>query len=110
MSIFEERLWKKDKILRRRIEIDNTLYEGLQKIVEEYDTNISNLVNISIENLIKTEKVKLYERAEDEIVEAHNFSRREGFYRELEKLRAKYGISVYKLTNIAIYNALNDRI
>ena len=71
MSIFEERLWKKDKILRRRIEIDNTLYEGLQKIVEEYDTNISNLVNISIENLIKTEKVKLYERAEDEIVEAN---------------------------------------
>jgi len=108
MSVFERQLWKKDKMLRRRIEIDNTLYEGLLKIVEEYDTNISNLVNMAIENLIKTEKVNLYERAENEIVEAHNFSIREGFYRELEKLRAKYGISIYKLTNIAIYNALND--
>lgn len=108
MSIFEDRLWKKDKILRRRIEIDNTLYEGLVKIVEEYDTDISNLVNMAIENLINTEKVELYERAKEEIVEAHNFSIREGFYRELEKLKSKYGISVYKLTNIAIYNALND--
>ena len=108
MSIFEDRLWKKDKILRRRIEIDNTLYEGLVKIVEEYDTDISNLVNMAIENLIKTERVELYERAKEEIVEAHNFSIREGFYRELEKLKSKYGISVYKLTNIAIYNALND--
>ncbi len=108
MSIFEDRLWKKDKILRRRIEIDNTLYEGLIKIVEEYDTDISNLVNMAIENLINTEKVELYERAKEEIVEAHNFSIREGFYRELEKLKSKYGISVYKLTNIAIYNALND--
>lgn len=108
MSIFEGQLWKKDKILRRRIEIDNTLYEGLIKIVEEYDTNISNLVNMAIENLIKTEKVELYQRAENEIVEAHNFSIRESFYKELEKLRAKYGISIYKLTNIAIYNALND--
>lgn len=108
MNLFERTLYKKDKILRRRIEIDNTLYEKLVEIVDKYDTTMSNLVNIAIDELIRTEKVKLYERAKNERVEAHNFSIKETLYKRLEKLREKYGISIYKLINIAIYNALND--
>ncbi len=56
MNIFERRLSKKDNILRKHIEIDNTLYEELLNIVAEYNTDISELVNISIEELLKTEK------------------------------------------------------
>lgn len=108
MNIYEKRLSKKDNILRRRIEIDNTLYEELLNIVAEYDADISELVNIAIEELLKTEKVELYQRVENEIVEAHNFSLKETLYRNLEKLKSKYGISIYKLINIAIYNAIND--
>lgn len=108
MNIFEKKLSKKDKILRRRVEVDNTLYEGLLKIVEQYDTTISNLVSIAIEELLRTEKVALYEKPKNEIVGSHNFSIKETLYMGLEELREKYGISIYKLINIAIYNALND--
>ena len=45
----------------------------------------------------------------NEIVEAHNFAIRESSYNAMEKLKNKYGLSIYKLTNIAIYNALNSK-
>ena len=54
MSVFDDYFLKKDNLLRRRVEIDSSLYE------------------------------------------------------ELENLKSKYGLSIYKLINIAIYNALNS--
>ncbi len=107
MSIFEKYFLRKDKLLRRRIEIDNSLYEKLIELSKLYDASINKLVNIAIIEMIKTENVNIYERQNNEIAEAHNFAIRESSYRELEKLKNKYGLSIYKLTNIAIYNALN---
>lgn len=107
MDIFDKYFLKKDKLLRRRIEIDNSLYEQLVKLSKIYDASINKLVNIAIIEMIKTENVKVYEKSDNEIQEAHNFAIRESSYKELEKLKNKYGLSIYKLTNIAIYNALN---
>jgi len=109
MSVFDKYLLKKDKLLRRRIEIDNSLYEKLIDLVNEYDTSINKLVNIAIIELINTENVKIYERPTNEIVEAHNFAIRETSYTKLDELKSKYGISIYRLVNIAIYNALNSK-
>ena len=58
--------------------------------------------------MIKTNNINLYNRPELEISESHNFSIRESTYRNLENLRAKYHISICKLVNIAIYNAVNS--
>ena len=58
--------------------------------------------------MIKTENVNVYEKPNNEISEAHNFAIRESSYNKLEELKNKYGLSIYKLTNIAIYNALNS--
>lgn len=109
MSVFDKYLLKKDKLLRRRIEIDNSLYEKLNDLVAEYDTSINKLVNIAIIELINTENVNIYERPSNEIVEAHNFAIRETSYTRLDELKSKYGISIYRLVNIAIYNALNSK-
>lgn len=107
MSVFGNYLLKKDNLLKRRIEIDNTLYEKLVELTDVYDASVNKLVNIAIIDMIKKENVKVYERPDNEIVEAHNFAIRETSYNKLEELKNKYGLSIYKLTNIAIYNALN---
>lgn len=107
MNTFDKYLLKNDKLLRRRIEIDNSLYQQLQALTKTYyDTSINKLVNIAIVELINSKNVELYERPDNEIVEAHNFAILESSYLELEKLKSKYGISIYKLVNIAIYNVL----
>lgn len=108
MGMFDKYLFKKDRLIKRRIEIDSTLYKKLVELSNEYDASINKLVNIAIIEMIKTENVKVYEKPENEIVEAHNFAIRETSYNEMEKLKNKYGLSIYKLTNIAIYNALNS--
>lgn len=108
MDTFDKYLLKKDKLIRRRIEIDNTLYEKLVKLTDIYDASINKLVNVAIVEMINTENVKVYERASNEIVEGHNFAIRESSYNKLEELKNKYGLSIYKLVNIAIYNALNS--
>lgn len=107
MMVFDDYLLKKDKLLRRRIEIDCSLYEKLKTLSKEYDASINKLVNIAIIDMIKNENVKIYERPSNELTEAHNFAIRETSYRKLEELKNKYGLSIYKLTNIAIYNAIN---
>ncbi|HJJ05574.1 MAG TPA: hypothetical protein OIM45_07040 [Clostridiaceae bacterium] len=56
--------------------------------------------------MLKTENVQVYERPENEISELHNFAIRENLYLELERFRERYGLLIYKLTNIAIYNDL----
>ena len=108
MNVFDKYLLKKENFVRRRIEIDNSLYEQLNKLVEEYDASINKMVNIAIIELINSGNIAIYERPENEIVEAHNFAIRETEYLELEKMKNKYGLSIYKLINIAIYNALNS--
>ena len=95
MTIFDNYLLKKDKLVRRRIEIDNSLYEQLKELSEIYDTSINKLVNIAIVDMIKNNNIKLYERPDIEIVEAHNFAIREKSYKKLEELKAKSGITLF---------------
>ena len=79
--------------------------EELDNLASSYPSN----VEICKEYLkkLKNENVKIYERPSNELTEAHNFAIRETSYRKLEELKNKYGLSIYKLTNIAIYNAIN---
>lgn len=109
MSVFDSYFLPAEEKLRRRILVDSTLYSKLAEQVKKYDNaSINKLVNIAIIELIKSENVQLYEKSDDEIVEGHNFDIRVSSYQKLEELREKYGVSVFKLINIAIYNALNS--
>lgn len=109
MNIFDKYLLKKDKLLKRRVEIDSSLYEKLVELTEVYDASINKMVNLAIIELIETENVKIYEKPDNEITESHNFAIRETSYEKLETLKNKYGLSIYKMINIAIYNALNSQ-
>ncbi len=109
MSVFDKYILKKDNLVRRRMDIDVSLYEELSSLSENiYDASINKLINVAIIDMIKKGNIKPYERNKDEIAEQHNLLIRETSYRELEKLKITYGIPIYKLINTAIYNALNS--
>lgn len=107
MSYFEVRFYKKEKMINRTLEIDEKFYIELEKLSKEvYDASISKLVNVAIEELIKTEKIKLYKREKNILYVTRSFLIRSSFLDELYVLRDKYGISIRLLINIAIRNAL----
>ena len=59
MSVFNKYLLTKDSSVRRRIEIDVSLYEQLADLASNvYDASINKLVNIALIELINTEKVE----------------------------------------------------
>lgn len=106
--IFDKYFRKRDNILKRRIEIDVSLYEELKELSKVYEASINKLINASIIEMLETNNVNLYDRAVGELSESHNFNIREGEYKELEKLKDKYHLSINRLVNIAIYNAINS--
>lgn len=105
MSCFKK-FYKREKIISRTLEIDETLYCELEKLSKEvYDASISKLVNASIEELLKTENIQPYER-ENTLYVTRSFLIRNSFWEGLHKLKMKYGISIRLLVNIAIRNVL----
>lgn len=104
-----DRFWEKDNLLRKTMVIDNSLYEKLNEIAyNKYQTSTNQLINACIEELIKTKKVNVYAKASGELSIKHSLLIRETLFNELEKMRDSYNISIYKLVNIAIRNALDD--
>ena len=74
MNTFDKYLLKKDKLLKRRIEIDSSLYERLTELTEIYDASINKMVNIAIIEMIETENILIYQRPNSEIAESHNIT------------------------------------
>lgn len=52
MKIFDKYLFKKEKMLSRRIEIDSSMYAKLLELTEIYDASVSKLVNVAIYNAL----------------------------------------------------------
>lgn len=104
-----DRFWKKDNLLKKTMVIDNSLYEKLNKIADSvYQTSTNQLINACIEELIRTKDVKFYCKESGELSIQHSLLIRETLFNELEKMRDEYNISIYKLVNIAIKNALEE--
>ena len=108
MGILDRYLLKRDNILRKKVEIDNTLYEEVVELSKIYDASANKIINIAILGLIESENVKLYKKPDNEISVPHSLLIREELYKKLEKFREKYGISIYRLVNIAIKNVIDE--
>ena len=102
------RLYRKEKLVSRTLDIDEELYYKLEFLSNErYDASISKLVNISIEELVRTENVQIYKRKNNSYV-SRSFLLRESVLDGLYELKSKYRIPIYLLVNIAIRNVLID--
>ena len=108
MGIFD-RFYKKEKLIKKTIEIDENLYEKLKEISDnEISASVNQLINACIERLILNENIKMYVKPKDEISIKHSLLIRESFVDGLDQLKDKYDISIYKLVNMSIYDALNE--
>lgn len=106
MSVLD-RFWPKDELIQKTIEIESGLYDEIEFLCENvYDTSVSKIINACIDELIETEDVKLYPKESNELFTKHSIILRKSSLNNLEKLKDKYGISVYKLIHIAIKNVL----
>lgn len=108
MSAFDK-LNKKEQILNRTYEIDENLYSILESISRNvYDASINKLVNLSIEFLLETKNVQLYYRDKKDLAVPRSFLIRKSLLDELFTLKENYNVSLNRLVNIAIRNALID--
>ena len=108
ISVFS-RFYDRDVIVQKTFEIESGLYDRLEFLSENiYDASISKLVNACIDDLVETEDVKLYPKDGKELYIKHSLLLRRYSLDNLEALKLKYDVSVYKLINIAIKNALDE--
>ena len=104
-----DRFWSKEPLLKKTIVIDNSLYEELNELAKtKYQTSTNQLINACIEELLKTKNIKIYEKDKNELSIQHSLLIRESLFNKLEEMREKYNLSIYKLVNIAIKNALEE--
>ena len=104
-----DRFWKREALLKKTIEIDNTLYEKLNELSSKvYQTSTNQLINASIEELLRSKNIKIYEKEKGELSIQHSLLIRESLFNGLEEMREKYNLSIYKLVNIAIKNAIDE--
>lgn len=99
----------REEFVRRSYEVDISLYENLEKLSNErYDASINKLVNTSLEHLLNTKKLDLYKRNKNEITVPRSFLIRKSLHKGMLNLKNEYNISLNKIINIALYNALVD--
>lgn len=104
-----DRFWKREELLKKTIEIDNSLYEKLEELSKNvYQTSTNQLINACIEELIKTKNIKIYEKPEGELSIQHSLQIRASLFDALEEMRERYNLSIYKLVNISIKNAVEE--
>lgn len=108
MAYFDGKFHKREKKLRRNYAIEDQLYSELEELSKLYDASTNELINASLCLLIETEDIALYKKEDDEIAVTHTLLIYESTLSGLENLKSKYGVSIYKLVNIAIKNALHE--
>lgn len=109
-NCFDGKFRLREKMYRCNYEIADDLYYCLEEFAKRYDATVTGLVNACIENMVHADKVILYEKRDDELLVKHTLMIRESNLIGLERLKEKYGVSIYKLVNIAIRATLEERI
>ena len=101
-----ERFWKRDKLLKKTMVIENDLYEKLNELARDvYQTSTNQLINASIEEIIRTKDIKVYS---NNAGVQHSLLIRESLFNELEKMSQEYQIPIDKLVNVSIKNAIEE--
>lgn len=108
IKAFETIFYRRKSFTRRSYELDENLYCKLIECTKIYKADISDLINLCIEELIKNRNIYLYENKEKGI--KRSFYLVDEYVKVLEEMKTDYGISVVRLINLAIKNVLDTDI
>lgn len=99
-----ERLYEKENYrMQKSVRIEESLYRRLKDLGDKkYDASISEIINISIEEMLEQKSIKSYKRTELNEMCYRIIQIRKNNYEALEKIKKKTSTSVTKLINIAI--------
>ncbi len=101
-----EKLNKREELVSRTLEIDEELYGLLEYLSKQkYDASINKIINLSVEELMKTEDIQIYKRKNNSYV-SRSVLLRKSVLNGLYELKKKYRVPIYLLVNIAIRNVL----
>lgn len=106
MGYFDQKFFKREKKSRRNYPIDDDLFKRLKICSKLYEASLNDFVNAALEQIIQTENISLYEKTADSHFTTHSFLIRQSNTAGLDRLKEQYGISIYRLVNIAIKNVL----
>ena len=106
MNYFDNKYGKREKTYRRSYYIDNGLLTQLEELSKLYRAKTPDFVNDSIEMLLETEDIKLYDKGKNELSVKYTLLVREGVLQGLDDLNQRYDIGLSKIVNIAIRNML----
>ena len=106
MGYFDNRFRRREAKSRRNYEIDMDLHQKLKSLTQIYDATLSELLNACIEHLTNLENLVVYEKQKNLHPIISTYLIRESNLINLEDLKAAYGISIQRLVNLAIKNAL----
>ncbi len=108
MHDLDLRFPKRERKIRRNYEIEDSLYTQLEDLTAVYEATVGDLVNLALEVLIKKGRFTLAEKEPNENVVMHTFKIRESNIAGLDALKDKYGVSIYKMVNLAIRDFLAE--
>ena len=108
MNSMRHRFGLRQKKILRSYEIDYTLYEALIKLSNIYDASIPELLNFCVERLIESEKICFYTPDNTNTKIKRPYHMKETNLIGLNRLKEKYGVSIFKLVNMSIYNMLEE--
>lgn len=97
---------KKEKRRRRAYELQDELYEFLEKSATEYSVSISDILNVCIRDLIESNNLKIYENDKNNTYPAHKFSIDESNIKGLNELKESTMVTLTGLVSMAIRNVM----
>ncbi len=102
-----DRLYRKEKMIIRSIHLDDDLYCKLEYLSNEiFDATISKIINVCIEDYLKENKFDYYKRPDEVTSIYRSIFIRESFYKDLNEIKNRKGISFTRLLNASIKSFL----
>jgi len=104
-----DRLYKRDKIIKRSINIDQELYSQLQYLSDKvYDSSVNRIINVCAENALLKNSVTAYKRPKNSEVTYRSICLRKEFFDKLMKISEQTGIPFTRIVNGVIKQFLEE--